>query len=54
VERIQKHHHALALGTPADLGDHVGRRGATEAKVMTEDDARTLVALVEQFGGRWR
>jgi hypothetical protein len=26
---------------------------ALEAKVMTEDHARTLVALVEQFGGRW-
>jgi hypothetical protein len=26
---------------------------AREAKVMTGDHARTLVALVEQFGGRW-
>jgi len=41
-------------------GDRLDRAGlpraigrAREAKVMTEDHARTLVALVEQFGGRW-
>jgi hypothetical protein len=41
-------------------GDRLDRAGllraiarAREAKVMTEDHARTFVALVEQFGGRW-
>jgi hypothetical protein len=40
-----------------DRLDRAGLLGAIdralEAKVMTEDHARTLVALVEQFGGRW-
>ena len=53
---VTKGHHATYSGHR----DRLDRAGllhaiarAREAKVMTEDHARTLVALVEQVGGRW-
>ena len=52
---VTKGHHATYSGHR----DRLDRAGllhaiarAREAKVMTADHARTLVALVEQFGGR--
>ena len=53
---VTKGHHATYSGHR----DRLDRAGllraiarAREAKAMTEDHARTLVALVELVGGRW-